>query len=94
MGSMPGVRTVGRPREDTPSGARPGPRSRGRSPLGERAASSPRLTGPVRSTQSTGSASLGHLVPDMPPGTPDTGAQAMTLISDLSGHMFPRLSPM
>jgi hypothetical protein len=30
----------------------------------------------------------------MPPGTPDTGAQAMTLIGDLSGHMFPRLSPM
>jgi hypothetical protein len=37
---------------------------------------------------------LGHPVPDMPPDTPVTGAQAMAMMSELFGHVFPKLTPM
>jgi hypothetical protein len=37
---------------------------------------------------------LGHPVPSLPPGTPVTGAQAMAMMGDLFGHVFPKLTPM
>jgi hypothetical protein len=37
---------------------------------------------------------LGYAMPDLPPDTPVTGAQAIALMGDLFGHVFPNLTPM
>jgi phospholipase C len=37
---------------------------------------------------------LGYAMPDLPPDAPVTGAQAIALMGDLFGHVFPNLTPM